>query len=113
MARRDGSNAGSSTREAGSMHGRRFIIALLAILAMPLVHAQYPTKPITIVVGASAGGGTDIQARILAERLSAKLGKRVIVDNRPGAGSNIATSHVAKAAPDGYTLALIATSTPI
>lgn len=95
------------------MHGRRFIIALLALLATPFVHAQYPTKPITIVVGASAGGGTDIQARILAERLTAKLGKRVIIDNRPGAGSNIATSHVAKASPDGYTLALIATSTPI
>ncbi len=95
------------------MQGRSLIIALAAFLATALAHAQYPTKPITIVVGASAGGGTDIQARILAERLSAKLGKRVIVDNRPGAGSNIATGQVAKAAPDGYTLALIATSTPI
>jgi tripartite-type tricarboxylate transporter receptor subunit TctC len=96
------------------MQGRVLFTAFAALIATGgLANAQYPERPVTLVVGASAGGGTDIQARILAERLSVKLGKQVLVDNKPGAGSNIATALVAKAAPDGYTLALIATSTPI
>jgi tripartite-type tricarboxylate transporter receptor subunit TctC len=97
------------------MHGRTFVTALVALLGLmgACDAQQYPTKPVTLIVGASAGGGTDVQARILTERLSARLGKRVVVDNRPGAGSNIATTAVAKAPPDGHTLALVATSTPI
>ncbi len=87
------------------------IVALIA--SVSAASAQYPEKPIRIVVGASAGGGTDIQARILAERLSQTIGQQVLVDNRPGAGSNIATAIVAKAAPDGYTLTMIAPAAPI
>lgn len=94
------------------MQGRILIVAAL-LTAGGLGSAQYPEKPVTIVVGASAGGGTDIQARILAERLSNKLGRQVVIDNRPGAGSNIATALVANAEPDGYTLTMIATSAPI
>jgi len=74
-------------------------------LASPSVHAQdYPAKPITIVVGYSAGGGVDQMARILAEKLPAGLGQSVVVENKPGVASIIGASYVAKAKPDGYTL---------
>ena len=68
-------------------------------------HAQdYPVKPITIVVGYSAGGGVDQMARILAEKMPAGLGQSVVVENKPGVASIIGASYVAKAKPDGYTL---------
>jgi tripartite-type tricarboxylate transporter receptor subunit TctC len=71
--------------------------------------ADYPTHPITLVVPYAAGGGNDVIARIVAERMSAGLGQPIVVENRGGAGGTIATRQVAKTAPDGYTL-LIATS---
>jgi tripartite-type tricarboxylate transporter receptor subunit TctC len=71
----------------------------------PLARAQaYPTRPMRIVVGFPAGGGTDIVARIIGQWLSERLGQPVIVENRPGAGANIATEAVVRAPPDGYTL---------
>lgn len=70
----------------------------------------YPDKEVTIVVPFSAGGSTDQLARILAEQLSTKLGKRFLVDNVPGAGGNIAMGQVARAKPDGYTLILVSSS---
>ena len=68
------------------------------------VAADYPTKPIRMIVGFAPGGGTDTTARPLAQKLSDLLGQQVIVDNRPGAAGNIATDIVAKANPDGYTI---------
>ncbi len=68
----------------------------------------YPTKPIKIVVGYSAGGAVDIVARTLGQSLSASMGQSVIVDNKPGAGTNIAVKYVIDAAPDGYTLLMAA-----
>ncbi len=65
---------------------------------------DYPTKPITIVVGYSAGGGVDTLARIVAEKLPSMLGQPVVVENKPGAGAIIGANYVAKAKPDGYTL---------
>ncbi|MFZ4757381.1 MAG: tripartite tricarboxylate transporter substrate-binding protein, partial [Burkholderiaceae bacterium] len=65
--------------------------------------AAWPTKPLRIMVGANAGGGTDIIARMLAEKLSASLGQQVLVENRPGASNTIAADLTAKAPPDGYT----------
>lgn len=66
--------------------------------------ASYPSRPITIVLGYPPGGPTDIVARIVAAKLSQAWGKAVIVENKPGAGSNIATDQVVRAEPDGYTL---------
>lgn len=66
--------------------------------------ADYPTRPIHLLVGFPAGSGPDIIARIAGHWLSMRLGKDIVVDNRPGAGSNIATELAAKAAPDGYTI---------
>ena len=64
----------------------------------------FPSKTITITVGFAPGGNTDVIARIVAERMEPILGQRVVIDNRAGAGSTIAAGHVARAAPDGYTL---------
>jgi tripartite-type tricarboxylate transporter receptor subunit TctC len=66
--------------------------------------AKYPSRPIHIIVGFTPGGGNDIIARIVGQKLSASLGQPVIIENKPGAGAILATEYVAKAAPDGYTL---------
>src|SRR2546421_545702 len=68
---------------------------------------DYPTRPVRWVVGYPAGGSTDIFARLIGNRLSEKLGQQFIIENKPGAGNNIATESVVNAAPDGYTLLLV------
>ncbi|WP_429609872.1 Bug family tripartite tricarboxylate transporter substrate binding protein [Variovorax sp. W2I14] len=96
-------------------HTRRLAIAaaisMAGVCATGLAWAQnYPAKPITLVVAYPAGGDTDALARLYAEKLSARVGQPVVVDNRPGASGIIGSSYVSKAAPDGYTL-LLAPST--
>ncbi len=71
---------------------------------------QYPTKPIRIIAPFSPGGGTDFIGRFIAQKLTERLGQSVIVDNRPGAGGNLGAELAVKAAPDGYTLLLVAGS---
>ena len=72
--------------------------------------ADYPTKPIRLLVGFPVGGGADVAARVIGPRMSESLGQQIIVDNRPGAGSSIASEITAKAPPDGYTLVSIGSS---
>ena len=79
--------------------------AAFGVAATPAIAAdKYPNKPVTIIVPFSAGGTTDILARIVGVKLGETLGETVIIDNRPGAGGNIGAALVAKAKPDGYTL---------
>jgi tripartite-type tricarboxylate transporter receptor subunit TctC len=70
---------------------------------------QYPDHPVRMLVGFAAGGPTDVIARIVAERLSASLGQQFYVDDKPGAGGNIASAEAAKAVPDGYTIVVVST----
>jgi tripartite-type tricarboxylate transporter receptor subunit TctC len=83
---------------------RELICVALMLNASPTFAQSYPAKTIRIVVPYPAGGGVDIAGRAIAQQLAANFGVSVIVDNRPGAGGTIGTDHVAKAAPDGYTL---------
>lgn len=86
----------------------RFIVLLFScfMYAAGAAAQGFPAKPVKLVVGFSAGGGSDLVARILAKTLSEKLGQTVVVENKPGAGGVIATRGVAKEKPDGYTLLL-------
>jgi tripartite-type tricarboxylate transporter receptor subunit TctC len=86
----------------------RLITALagLALAFAAAAQSSFPSKPVTIVVGFEPGGGTDTTARILQKPLSDQLGQQVVVENRAGAGGNIAVDYVAKSAPDGYMLVL-------
>ena len=91
----------------------RATASLFAALACATIaHAQhYPNRPITLVVPYAAGGGNDVMARIVGEKLSKTLGQQVVIENRPGAGGSTATRQVAKSAPDGYTLVIGGTGT--
>ncbi len=90
------------------------ILALTLLSAAPVALSQvYPNKPIRLVVGFGPGSAPDIIARLLGQKLTEYLGQQVIVDNRPGAGGNIANAHVAQSPPDGYTLLLATPSVAI
>ena len=92
---------------------RHFLCLAAATAAFPIWPSrlgsatEFPARPVRIVVGFAAGGGTDIIARLIGQWLSERLGKPFVIENRPGAGSNIATEAVVRARPDGYSLLLI------
>jgi tripartite-type tricarboxylate transporter receptor subunit TctC len=87
------------------------VAALAVMLTANAAQAQnYPNRPIKIVVPATPGGGIDIIARVVGEKISASLGQSVVIENRPGASNNLGTDLVAKSPADGYTLVIIASS---
>ncbi len=97
---------------------RDFQRVALGLAALPFAAAtvwadDFPTRPIRLICGFPAGSGPDIVGRIIAQGMSEKLGQSVVVENRPGAGSNLATSDVAHAPPDGYMLMLLTTANVI
>ena len=110
-------NAGMNIKKRwGDLIERRGLprraLAVLAVAALvtsgaaqaQAVGSEWPTRPVTIVVGYAAGGGVDFMARLLAEKLSERLRQPVVVENRPSVGAVVGSAHVARAKPDGYTL---------
>jgi tripartite-type tricarboxylate transporter receptor subunit TctC len=99
-------------------HRRQFFHLAAGATALPamsrIARAQaYPTRPVRIVVGFSAGGAADVFARLIAQWLSERMGQQFVVENRTGAGSNLALETVAKSQPDGYTLVAIGSTNAI
>jgi len=88
----------------------RFVVLALAAVIWAHSWAQYPTRPIKLIVPIPPGGAPDISARVIGQRLSELVGQPVVVENRPGSNGNIAMDLVAKSPPDGYTLGLLADS---
>jgi tripartite-type tricarboxylate transporter receptor subunit TctC len=83
---------------------RLLVAACLAFVSFSAASQGYPSRPVRVVVGFAPGGGVDISARLLAPKLSEYLGQQFVVENKPGAGTNIAAAEVASSASDGYTL---------
>src|SRR5262249_4248431 len=95
---------------------RQFLHLAAGVAALPAVSrfawAQtYPSRPVRIIVGFAAATGADILARLIGQWLSERLGQQFVIENRPGAGTNIATEAVVRSAPDGYTLLAVSPAT--
>jgi tripartite-type tricarboxylate transporter receptor subunit TctC len=91
---------------------RFFLVGLSGALltSVALAQANYPNRPVRLIVPFAPGGFTDVVARVLGQKLSVSMGQSFVIENKAGAGSTIGTAEVAKAAPDGYTLVMISTT---
>src|SRR5262245_56109650 len=104
-----------------TIHDRRALIALAATLMLGVIASSpagaqvsdYPNRKVTFLVGFAPGGGIDTIARVLAQGLTDQFGYQIVIENRPGAASNIAARAVASATPDGYTLLVTGNSLAI
>ncbi len=101
-----------------TLHRRQFLhltagAAALATVSRIAWAQAYPSRPVHLMVGFAAGGGYDIVARLIGQWLSERLGQPFVIENRPGAGTNIATEAVVRAPSDGYTLLLIGSTNAI
>jgi tripartite-type tricarboxylate transporter receptor subunit TctC len=95
---------------------RRFLQLAAGAAVLPAVSARaetYPARPIRLIIGYTPGGSADLTARLMGQWLSERLGQPFVIENRPGGGTNIATEAVVRAAPDGYTLLLVAPANAI
>src|SRR5215217_4205702 len=94
---------------------RIFVAAMVALAFHSVAGAQessdWPKRPIQLIVPYPPGSGTDVPARAIAQKLGDRLGQSVVVDNRPGAGGTLGAEAISKAAPDGYTIGLVTSST--
>lgn len=91
-----------------NMNFRKLFVACGLLLALiPAAAQDYPQRPIKVIVGYAPGGGTDIFARLIVEKMAASLGQSMVVENRPGANGNVAANQVAKVPADGYTLLFV------
>ena len=101
-----------SPRRSGGLARRRLLGSAVALLAAPVVARAdaWPDKPIQLVVPVGPGGINDITSRLIAQKLTDRLGQTVVVVNRPGAGGIIGSEAVAKASPDGYTILMVYSS---
>ena len=111
-------NLRETERATMKLPRRKFLHLAAGAAALPaasrIARAQaYPSRPARIVVPFAAGGATDIIARLIGQWLSERLGQQFVIENRPGAGSNIGTEVVVNAPPDGYTLLLVGASSAI
>ncbi|QIL82547.1 tripartite tricarboxylate transporter substrate binding protein [Diaphorobacter sp. HDW4A] len=104
---------GPSRRRAAAVIAAGGLLATMGLGTAAQAAADYPAKPVRIIVGFSAGGTTDVVARILAKELTQALGQSFVVENKPGGGSNIATEQVMAAPADGYTLLCVAVTSAI
>ena len=102
----------SNTRCLRCALGPTLVSCMLALAALPAAAQDYPTKPIKLVNGFAPGGNVDVVGRLVGQKMSEGLGQGVIVENKPGAGTNIANAYVAAAEPDGYTLLLVSGAFP-
>src|SRR5690554_5558996 len=99
-----------------SLLGASLTVSTLLLQSPAISHAEplnYPTRPVHMVVGFGAGGGTDLVARAVAKQLAEELGQAVVVENKPGAGGSIGAGYVARSKPDGYTLLISSASSVI
>src|SRR5262245_49508992 len=87
------------------------IVGLTTVIGAPVDAQDYPNRPVTVVVPTGPGGGMEMVARLIAPRLEQKFGKPFVIENRPGAGTNIGAAAVARSAPDGHTLLMATSST--